>query len=136
QMLLNILHFGEKTVGDLAVPRGDIFAVPADISFPALINAFAEAGHSRMPVYEGDLDTVIGMIHIKDAFSHHFADGPDTPDIRTLMRAPLFVPESMGVLDLLARMRAERTHLAVVVRSEERRCRERVELVAVWEGFI
>jgi CBS domain containing-hemolysin-like protein len=115
QMLLNILHFGEKTVGDLAVPRGDIFAVPADISFPALIIAFGEAGHSRMPVYEKDLDTVIGMIHIKDAFSHHFADGPDTPDIRTLMRAPLFVPESMGVLDLLARMRAERTHLAIVV---------------------
>ena len=115
QMLLNILHFGEKTVGDLAVPRGDIFAVPADITFPALIIAFAEAGHSRMPVFEGSLDTVIGMVHIKDVFSHHFADGPDTLDIRTLMRAPLFVPESMGVLDLLARMRAERTHLAIVV---------------------
>src|SRR6476619_5043854 len=115
QMLLNILHFGEKTVGDLAVPRGDIFAVPADITFPALIIAFAEAGHSRMPVFEGRLGTVIGLVHIKDVFSHHFADGPDTLDIRTLMRAPLFVPESMGVLDLLARMRAERTHLAIVV---------------------
>jgi CBS domain containing-hemolysin-like protein len=115
QMLLNILHFGEKTVGDLAVPRGDIFAVQADIAIPALIDAFAEAGHSRMPVFEKDLDTVIGMIHIKDVFSHHFAEGPDTPDIRTLMRTPLFVPESMGVLDLLARMRAERTHLAIVV---------------------
>jgi len=115
QMLLNILHFGEKTVGDLAVPRGDIFAVPADIAIPALIDAFAEAGHSRMPVFEKDLDTVIGMIHIKDVFTHHFAEGPDTPDIRTLMRIPLFVPESMGVLDLLARMRAERTHLAIVV---------------------
>jgi CBS domain containing-hemolysin-like protein len=115
QMLLNILHFGEKTAGDLAVPRGDIFAVPATISFPALIEAFAEAGHSRMPVFEESLDTVIGMIHMKDVFSHHFAPGPDTPDIRTLMRAPLFVPESMGVLDLLARMRAGRTHLAIVV---------------------
>ena len=115
QMLLNILHFGEKTVGDVAVPRGDIYAVPANISFTALIDAFAEAGHSRMPVYEDSLDTVIGMIHLKDVYSHHFAPGPDTPDIRTIMRAPLFVPESMGVLDLLARMRAERTHLAIVV---------------------
>jgi CBS domain containing-hemolysin-like protein len=115
QMLLNILHFGEKRVGDVAVPRGDIYAVPADISFTALIDAFAEAGHSRMPVYEDGLDSVIGMIHMKDVYSHHFAPGPDTPDIRTIMRTPLFVPESMGVLDLLARMRAERTHLAIVV---------------------
>ena len=115
QMLLNILHFGEKTVGDLAVPRGDIFAVPADISFPALITAFAEAGHSRMPVFEESLDTVIGMIHVKDVFAVQTGGGETPEDIRTLMRTPLYVPESMGVLDLLARMRAGRTHLAIVV---------------------
>jgi CBS domain containing-hemolysin-like protein len=97
------------------VPRGDIYAVPADTSFPALIAAFAEAGHSRMPVFEESLDTVIGMIHVKDVFAMQHGGGPAPDDIRTLMRAPLFVPESMGVLDLLARMRAERTHLAIVV---------------------
>ena len=115
QMLLNILHFGEKNAGDVAVPRGDILAVPADTSFAALIAAFAEAGHSRMPVFEGDLDTVIGMIHVKDLFAVQTGGGPTPEDIRTLMRIPLYVPESMGVLDLLARMRAERTHLAIVV---------------------
>src|SRR4051795_7438417 len=56
QMLLNILHFGEKTAGDVAVPRGDIYAVPAETSFAALVAAFTEAGHSRMPVFEGGLD--------------------------------------------------------------------------------
>ena len=115
QMLLNILHFGEKNAGDVAVPRGDILAVPAHTSFEALIAAFAEAGHSRMPVYEGDLDTVIGMLHVKDVFAVQTGGGPPPDDIRTLMRTPLYVPESMGVLDLLARMRAERTHLAIVV---------------------
>src|SRR5918994_1205583 len=60
-MLRNILHFGEKTVGDVAVPRADIIAVPATTSFEGLIAAFAEAGHSRLPVYEDSLDTVIGM---------------------------------------------------------------------------
>jgi CBS domain containing-hemolysin-like protein len=115
QMLLNILHFGEKNAGDVAVPRGDIYAVPAETGFGALVAAFTEAGHSRMPVFEGSLDTVIGMIHVKDLFAVQVGDSPPPDDIRTLMRTPLYVPESMGMLDLLARMRAERVHLAIVV---------------------
>jgi CBS domain containing-hemolysin-like protein len=115
QMLLNILHFGEKNAGDVAVPRGDIYAVPATTGFEALVAAFAEAGHSRMPVFEESLDTVIGMIHVKDLFAVQTSGAEPPEDIRTLMRTPLYVPESMGVLDLLARMRAERVHLAIVV---------------------
>jgi CBS domain containing-hemolysin-like protein len=115
QMLRNILHFGEKSVGDVAVPRGDIIAVPTGISFEGLVVAFAEAGHSRLPVYEDSLDTVVGMIHIKDVFAVQVTGGEPPEDIRQLMRTPLFVPESMGVLDLLARMRSERIHLAIVV---------------------
>ena len=115
QMLLNILHFGEKTCGDVAVPRGDIFAVPATTGFEGLVAAFAEAGHSRMPVFEDSLDTVIGMIHVKDVFAVQVGEAAPPDDIRALMRTPLYVPESMGVLDLLARMRAERVHLAIVV---------------------
>ncbi|HYE27096.1 MAG TPA: hemolysin family protein [Allosphingosinicella sp.] len=115
QMLKNLLHFGERTADDLAVPRGEIVAVPSSISFEELVAAFAEAGHSRLPVYEGSLDTVVGMIHLKDVFALQVtgADPPD--DISVLYRTPLYVPESMGVLDLLARMRAERVHLAIVV---------------------
>jgi CBS domain containing-hemolysin-like protein len=115
QMLRNILHFGEKTVGDVAVPRADVVAVPATITFEGLVAAFAEAGHSRLPVYEDSLDTVIGMIHVKDVFALQVTDAEPPEDIRQLVRAPLYVPESMGVLDLLARMRAERVHLAIVV---------------------
>ncbi len=115
QMLRNILHFGEKTVGDVAVRRADIIAVPATITFEGLIAAFAEAGHSRLPVYEDSLDTVIGMIHVKDVFTLQVTDAEPPEDIRQLVRTPLYVPESMGVLDLLARMRAERVHLAIVV---------------------
>jgi CBS domain containing-hemolysin-like protein len=115
QMLLNILHFGEKNAGDVAVPRGDIYAVPATTSFEGLVAAFAEAGHSRMPVYEESLDTVIGMIHVKDVFALQVGEAPPPVDIRAMVRTPLYVPESMGVLDLLARMRAERVHLAIVV---------------------
>ena len=115
QMLRNLLHFGESNVADIAVTRGDIIAVPSTISFADLVNAFADAGHSRLPVYEDSLDSVIGMVHIKDVFTLQVTGAEPPPDLTGLMRAPLFVPESMGVLDLLARMRAERVHLAIVV---------------------
>ena len=114
QMLRNLLHFGDRTVGEIAVTRGDIVAVPATISFEDLIAAFAEAEHSRLPVTGAGLDEVIGMIHIKDVFKADF-DPARERSIEGLLRSPLFVPESMGVLDLLARMRHERVHLAIVV---------------------
>ncbi len=115
QMLRNLLHFGESTVADIAVPRADMISVPSTISFEALVAAFAEAGHSRLPVYKDSLDHVVGMVHIKDVFTLQVTDAEPPPDLTGLMRTPLFVPESMGVLDLLARMRAERVHLAIVV---------------------
>ena len=115
EMLRNILHFGEKSAGDVAVPRGEIIAVPSTIGFDALVQALREAEHSRLPVYEDSLDRVIGMVHIKDVFLHQVSGAPPPDDIRTLMRTPLYVPESMGMLDLLARMRSGRVHLAIVV---------------------
>jgi len=114
QMLRNLLHFGDHSVGEIAVTRGDIVSVPATISFDGLVAAFAEAEHSRLPVTGEDLDEVIGMIHIKDVFKAQ--QDPSRPrTIEGLLRTPLYVPESMGVLDLLARMRTGRVHLAIVV---------------------
>ncbi len=115
QMLKNLLHFGERTADDLAVPRGEIVAVPSTISFDELVAAFADAGHSRLPVYEGSLDRVVGMFHMKDVFSLRVSGAEPPADLAELYRTPLYVPESMGVLDLLARMRADRVHLAIVV---------------------
>jgi CBS domain containing-hemolysin-like protein len=114
QMLRNLLHFGEQTAGDICVTRGDIIAVPSDIGFEALVAAFAEAGHSRLPVYGDSLDVVVGMVHIKDVFMASVDPSLDR-SLAALMREPLFVPESMGVIELLARMRSERVHLAIVV---------------------
>ena len=114
QMLRNLLHFGEHTAGDICVTRGDIIAVPQTISFDELVRAFADAEHSRLPVYGESLDEVIGMIHIKDVFAASIDPSRDR-SLSALMRSPLFVPESMGAIDLLARMRAERVHLAIVV---------------------
>ena len=114
QMLRNLLHFGDETAGDICVTRGDIVAVPATIAFDDLVKAFAEAEHSRLPVYGESLDEIVGMVHIKDLFATMIDTSRDR-SLDALMRTPLFVPESMGVIDLLARMRAERIHLAIVV---------------------
>ena len=114
QMLRNLLHFGDETAGDICVTRGDIVAIPATLPFEAIVKAFAEAEHSRLPVYGESLDEIVGMIHIKDVFAS-MIDERRERSIETFMRTPLFVPESMGVIDLLARMRAERVHLAIVV---------------------
>ena len=114
QMLRNLLHFGERTAGDICVTRGDMIAVPSTLSFDELVRAFADAEHSRLPVYGSSLDEVIGMVHIKDVFVA-LNDPARDRSMTALMREPLFVPESMGVLDLLARMRSQRIHLAIVV---------------------
>ncbi|MGZ3234664.1 MAG: hemolysin family protein [Croceibacterium sp.] len=114
-MLRNLLHFSEHDADDVAIPRGQIIAVSADASWEELVEKFAEHGHSRLPVYRDTLDEIIGMMHVKDVFP--FLARGETPagDWTLLMRQPLYVPQARGALDVLADMRAARTHLAIVV---------------------
>jgi CBS domain containing-hemolysin-like protein len=111
----NLLHFGERDAGDVGVPRADIVAVEEATSFANLVQIFAEAGHSRLPVYRGALDTIIGMVHIKDVFNILATGAAHPADLSGLLRDPLYVPMSRGALDLLADMRASHVHLAVVL---------------------
>jgi CBS domain containing-hemolysin-like protein len=115
QMVRNLLHFGERDAGDVGVPRADIIAVEEGTAFDELVRLFAEAGHSRLPVYRESLDHIIGMVHVKDVFAI-LATGADKPaSLAPLIREPLYVPMSRGALDLLADMRAKRVHLAIVL---------------------
>ncbi len=116
QMIRNLLHFGERDAGDAGVPRADIMAVEEGVSFDELVRVFADAGHSRLPVYREKLDTIVGVIHIKDVFAILADPARQRPDgIAALVREPIFVPESRGLLDVLADMRSSRRHLAVVL---------------------
>ena len=119
QMLKNLLHFSEHDADDVAIPRGEIIAIPAAASFEEMVQAFATHGHSRLPVYGESLDSVVGMVHIKDVFpiiaGMALAGKPAPKDWNGLMRQPVFVPQARGALDVLADMRSRRTHLAVVV---------------------
>ncbi|MXO59362.1 CBS domain-containing protein [Altererythrobacter salegens] len=114
-MLRNLLHFSEHDADDVAIPRGEIIALSADATWDEVVAAFAEHGHSRMPIYRETLDEVIGMMHVKDVFPF-LATGTTPPsDWTSLMRQPLYVPQARGALDVLADMRASRTHLAIVL---------------------
>ena len=115
QMLRNLLHFSEHDADDVAIPRSEIVAIPASASWAEVVEAFAEHGHSRMPVYGETLDAIKGMIHIKDVFPLLARGMPAPEDWTALLRQPLYVPHSRGALDVLADMRAQRTHLAVVI---------------------
>lgn len=115
RMLRRLLHFGRRSAGDVGTPRADIVAVPDDINGQDLIAAFAGSGLSRLPVYKETLDDIIGMLHVKDIFSLMAEGQRDNFDLKSLLRQPRYVPETMGVLDLLAEMRATRTHMAIVL---------------------
>ncbi len=112
-LLLNLLRFGELTAEDAMVPRNDITAVEITASPDEVVDLIKAQGHSRMPVYRGNLDDVVGMIHIRDVMRHW---GEDTPfDVGKIRRDILFVPESMPVPGLLKEMRETRLHMAVIV---------------------
>jgi len=116
EMLFNVLEYGAVRVDDVMVPRGDIVAVPADVPYGEMVKVFAGAAHSRMPVYRGTLDDVQGMVHVKDVLKV-VADEVDTSgfEIAAIMRPVLYVPASMKAVDLMAKMRQSRTHMAIVV---------------------
>ncbi|NGP16842.1 hemolysin family protein [Devosia aurantiaca] len=130
-ILQNVLKLSKVSVDDVMVERSDMQAVPADINLGVLIDRFRQVGHSRLPVYEGELDNILGFIHIKDAMSRiteQVTDPEKDVPVRLLsaalkqkigklniMRTAMFVPTFMPAADLLQQMRASRTHMAIVV---------------------
>ncbi len=120
-MLANLLKFGELKVRDVMVPRAEIIAVDESIGLADLLQIFREAQHSRLPMFRETLDDPTGLIHVKDVLGllEGSADGAycvsPRASITGLRRPILFAPPSMRALDLLLKMQASRTHLALVV---------------------
>ena len=140
RMLKNILGLRERRVGDVMVPRADIVAVQQDIKLGDLVRVFEGAAHSRLVVYNDTLDDPVGMVHIRDLIAFMTARAAVDPEKNAKRKKPLpagldlkavnlgmplsatrivreilFVPPSMRVIDLLARMQATRIHLSLVV---------------------
>jgi magnesium and cobalt transporter len=106
----------DMAVEDVAIPTAEIVAVPVDIGIDDLVQVFRESGMTRLPVYEGTLDSPIGMIHLKDfALKHGFNGTGAGFALRKMLRPLLFVPPSMPIGVLLQKMQAERRHMALVI---------------------
>ena len=112
-MLGNILKLRHLTAYDVMIPRADITAVEIAAPLKEVITAMSEMGHSRVPVYRGNLDDIVGFVHIKDVLAAVESDRKFS--LAGLTRGVLFVAPSMRVLDLLLQMRLSRVHLALVV---------------------
>ncbi len=111
--------FQTLRVADLMTPRADIVAVELSTPFEAVVAQFAEAEHSRMPIYRETLDDPVGVVHVKDIF-RLLADAERRPApgdlvLHKLRREALYVPASMKAADLLLRMRTSRIHMALVI---------------------
>lgn len=119
EMIERVIAFDEKRVEDVMAPRADIIAVDIETPLDELVRAFAEAGHSRLPIYRHDLDDPQGMVHLKDVIgliaNPDVAKSINGPILKTIRREALYVPPSMRVTDLLLRMQASRIHMALVI---------------------
>ncbi|MCY4231316.1 MAG: hemolysin family protein [Alphaproteobacteria bacterium] len=112
-LLENTLKLRRMTIEDVMVPRADIVAVSVAAPLEEVVAAVEQSRHSRLPVFEKDLDQIVGMIHVKDVLVH--IGQSETPSLKELAREVLFVSPAMLVLDLLLEMRLKRTHMALVV---------------------
>jgi len=112
-LLRNILDLKDLTAESLMVPRADIVSIDLTENIDSVMSHICSANHSRLPVHNGSMDLILGMIHIKDLMPH-LLEG-SKPDLEKLMRPVLFVSPSIWVMDLLHEMRLKRRHLALVV---------------------
>ncbi len=114
-MIEGVFDLTHTVVREVMTPRPDIVAVGAGDPLKVIMEVAAESGHSRLPVTGDSLDDIVGIIVVKDLLAEVVAERPAGVVARDVMREALFVPESKAVDDLLAEMRARKTHMAVVV---------------------
>ena len=107
-------HFAELSAGEVCTPRGDIDALDLEKPVPELLRQLAETMHTRLPVYEGEIDNIVGIIHMHDVYREMQA-GHEIADLRPLIRPAFVVPESIHLDHLVEQFREHQTKLALVV---------------------
>jgi len=111
-----MMNLRRMRVDDVAIPKADITAVPITSTMDELVKVFKDSGLTRLPVFDGTLDTPVGMAHLKDlALTHGFNGKTKNFDLKAMLRPLVFVPPSMTIGVLLTKMQAERRHMALVI---------------------
>ena len=114
QMIDGILEMTDKPVHEIMVPRVDVIGIEASHSVAELISLIIEHGHSRIPVYEGNIDNIVGVVYAKDLLRQGIRSGDNRP-LPQIAREPYFTPESKHVGELLREMQQRKIHMAIVV---------------------
>lgn len=114
-MLMNILKIDEILARDIMIPRAEIIALEESISFDEAIKIFVEGAHSRIPIYNEQLDNITGMLHIKDLIKYQTENDIKGNFIDSIKKDILHIPPSMPALDLLIKMQLTRLHMGVVI---------------------
>jgi putative hemolysin len=114
EMIHSIFEFTETVARQVMVPRIDIHSVSVETPLAEVVRQALESGHSRLPVFEGTQDTIVGVIHVKDVLPHLLEGRLDAP-LRELMREPYFIPEGKKIVELLHEFRRSKSQLAIVI---------------------
>ena len=115
QMIHGIIQIGDKTVREVMVPRTDIAAVEKHASLREIVKIFKEHRHTRLPVFDSDIDHVVGLIHTKDLLLYYTLSNAQQFDIEKILRPIRFTPEQKKVDELLHEMRSEKVHMMIVL---------------------
>ncbi|EKD82002.1 MAG: protein of unknown function DUF21, partial [uncultured bacterium] len=114
EMISSVFEFGDTLVREVMVPRPDIIAMPINIGLDELLKFIREDGHSRFPVYDGNIDKVVGILYVKDILIK-LNEIQVNYDLFKLLRPPFFVPETKKLNDLLSEFQKRKQHLSMVV---------------------
>ena len=113
-MLHSIFEFGDTIVREIMVPRTDMVCCSCDAQLPEVLQAIFSSGHSRIPIFEGTADHIVGVVYAKDLLGFWGA-APEQVAVPEVMRAPYFVPETKNVGELLQDFRSKRVHMAIAI---------------------
>ncbi len=114
EMIFSIFQLGDTLAREVMVPRIDLVALDSETPFDQALSKIIEAGHSRIPIYEENIDHIKGLLYAKDLLVY-LRDGDRNRPIKDMLRPAYFVPESKKAVDLLAELQQRKVHLAVVV---------------------
>jgi len=114
RMIHGIIDLEETRVYEIMVPRVDVVTLAATDSISTAVDVFTAHGHSRLPVYGDNPDDIVGILHVKDTLKHLASCNVNQPII-SILRKPMFVPESIRTVELLEAMRRDRVHMAIAV---------------------
>ncbi len=115
QMINSIIELGERRLHEIMIPRIAIASLAVSATLEEAIDKVVDEGHSRIPVYEDSIDEVLGILYAKDLLPILKAGSGPRPDLRSLLRTPVFVPESMTIDDLLHEFQRRKVHIAIVL---------------------